>query len=568
VLVVERAGEHALHEVRGGADVTLIIISSSRRSVRPVTGGVFATLPQITFAAPYVARTGTVRTVNSGGDLQAAITAAVPGDVIVLEAGAVFAGNFTFPDKTGGGGDIYVVSSTVHAGTFTTPAGRRLTSGAQTATIRHVGSGNVSPVISTTGSGRTGWRFVGITVDTPPSSTYDLNTLIRLGNPDEPSVANYPGRFVFDRCRVLGRPLQNIRRAFWVMGPEFGLYDAQVLDINTGVSDGDSQCVLFTSAASAGLIDNCELSGATEQVVLGGLDANVIADTTVVPQDIIVRRSYLHHNAYQDEDEGGVEWNGRDYSTKNGYETKAGRRVSFVDSVIGRHLGKDQQFAMTIKSDRNATRVTPCEDVTIRNIKMLDVMAVIQTRGFDDDPTSARLQRITVDNLAVLRARATTRITPRIVQCTGWGRQLEFSRITAILPATNDNSVMTFVDPDPGAVMRDLRIRNSIFGAAYGMQIPGNVDYGIADTVAGERTLSGLVLVGRPSGPYSSFNSPGAYPANAAAVGFTSYSNSTSDDLTLTGGSPVKGLIGGADPGCDIATLNAATAGCITGDWS
>ena len=39
--------------------------------------------------------------VPAGGDLQAAIYAAVPGDTITLAAGAVFTGQFFFPEKNG-----------------------------------------------------------------------------------------------------------------------------------------------------------------------------------------------------------------------------------------------------------------------------------------------------------------------------------------------------------------------------------------------------------------------------------------------------------------------------------
>ncbi len=41
------------------------------------------------------------RTSNQGGDLQAAINAAQPGDTILLQAGATFTGNFTLPAKSG-----------------------------------------------------------------------------------------------------------------------------------------------------------------------------------------------------------------------------------------------------------------------------------------------------------------------------------------------------------------------------------------------------------------------------------------------------------------------------------
>ncbi|MGH9311546.1 MAG: hypothetical protein ACRD1U_19365, partial [Vicinamibacterales bacterium] len=41
------------------------------------------------------------RLVRKGENLQAVLTAALPGDVIELEAGAEFAGNFVLPVKSG-----------------------------------------------------------------------------------------------------------------------------------------------------------------------------------------------------------------------------------------------------------------------------------------------------------------------------------------------------------------------------------------------------------------------------------------------------------------------------------
>ena len=49
-------------------------------------------------------------TVNAGGDLQAAIDAARPGDTILIAAGAVFTGNYTLPAK---GGTAYITISSV-----------------------------------------------------------------------------------------------------------------------------------------------------------------------------------------------------------------------------------------------------------------------------------------------------------------------------------------------------------------------------------------------------------------------------------------------------------------------
>src|ERR1700751_3366821 len=64
-----------------------------------------------TFDTAYAAPGGATLHVGAGGDLQAVLDRAQPGDTIVLEAGATFTGPFTLPNKTSGSGWIYVVSS-------------------------------------------------------------------------------------------------------------------------------------------------------------------------------------------------------------------------------------------------------------------------------------------------------------------------------------------------------------------------------------------------------------------------------------------------------------------------
>src|SRR5687767_8873221 len=60
-------------------------------------------LPRVYLDTACPTTTGAVFNLNSGGDLQFALNAAQPGDTIVLQAGAVFTGNFTMPAKSGNG---------------------------------------------------------------------------------------------------------------------------------------------------------------------------------------------------------------------------------------------------------------------------------------------------------------------------------------------------------------------------------------------------------------------------------------------------------------------------------
>src|ERR1043166_6922409 len=74
--------------------------------------------------------------VPSGGDLQAAINNAAPGDTIILDAGATYRGPFTLPKKTG---DLYITIQSSRAAEIT---GR--VSPSQSNLLAQIGSGIAS----------------------------------------------------------------------------------------------------------------------------------------------------------------------------------------------------------------------------------------------------------------------------------------------------------------------------------------------------------------------------------------------------------------------------------------
>src|SRR5438445_12179875 len=63
--------------------------------------GLSPELPRVVLDTTLVPPTGKTIAVAGGGDGQAALNAAQPGDVITLVAGATFTGSFTLPHKLG-----------------------------------------------------------------------------------------------------------------------------------------------------------------------------------------------------------------------------------------------------------------------------------------------------------------------------------------------------------------------------------------------------------------------------------------------------------------------------------
>lgn len=69
---------------------------------------------------------GEIRSVGAGGNLQAALNAALPGDVILLEPGALFRGRYTLPAKDNPQG-LFITVRSAAADEALPPAGTRIT---------------------------------------------------------------------------------------------------------------------------------------------------------------------------------------------------------------------------------------------------------------------------------------------------------------------------------------------------------------------------------------------------------------------------------------------------------
>src|SRR5437773_11887145 len=98
-------------------------------------------------AALAAAGSGSTVTVRATDDLQRALNDAKPGDTILLERGATFAGNFVLPARASdGGGRVITLRSEGEASA--TPEGERMTPDAA-APFAKIHSPNGSPALAT-----------------------------------------------------------------------------------------------------------------------------------------------------------------------------------------------------------------------------------------------------------------------------------------------------------------------------------------------------------------------------------------------------------------------------------
>src|SRR5262249_3876553 len=145
--------------------------------------------------------------VPDGGDLQGALDTAELGDVIELQAGATYTGNFLLPNKTTGTGWIYIRSSSYAS---LPPPGTRVAP-AHAALMATIVSPNSQPALSTD-PGAHHYRLIGLEVSFTPSVTLNY-ALVQLGGGNSTSLDQVPHDLIIDRCYLHGRPTTESFRA-------------------------------------------------------------------------------------------------------------------------------------------------------------------------------------------------------------------------------------------------------------------------------------------------------------------------------------------------------------------
>ena len=316
---------------------------------------------------------GTTISVPAGGDLQAAIDRAVPGDTIELEAGATYVGHFTLPKKDG---DAVI---TIRTGGAAIAEDKRVTP-ADAAGFAKLKAANYEPVIQTA-AGAHHWRLLLLELQGSAEGDRDL---VLLGDGRQ-SAAGVPHDLVVDRCYIHGDAATGQRRCV-------GLQSAATSIVNSHISDckrvgAEAQAIAGWNGPGPFVITNNYLEGAGENVMFGGADPAI---KDLVPSDITISNNTIAKPAA---------WHGERWEVKNLLELKNARRVRITGNTIEYNWVAGQAGYAVLFTVRNQDGGCPwCEvsDVTFENNVVRHASGGVNILGTDNNHPSKQVHDIIV----------------------------------------------------------------------------------------------------------------------------------------------------------------------------
>jgi len=505
-------------------------------------------LPRTYVDTTYVLPTGgTTYQVNVGDNLQAIIDLAEPGDVIQLQAGATFTGNFKLPKKTGDDW-IYIVSSQLNR----LPEGARV--GPEDAVhMARIVSPNSDPALMTM-FGAHHYRIAGIEISVE-AANYNLILLgYGLQQYTDPlwtkasadTLDKLPHHITFDRVYLHSTSdVNRSRTGILADGRYIAVVDSHIANFK---DTSDAQAICVWSGQGPYKIANNYLEATGENIMFGGEDPK-IAD--LVPSDIEIRgNDFFKPLIWQQEDL---------WKVKNLFELKNAQRVLFSGNRLENNWVDGQAGTAVLFTVRNQSGGAPwsvVQDVTFENNIIRNAVNGFAITGEDDLQDSQQTKRILIRNniLQDISRGFFTISTPAYE-----------GKRHPVLDLTINNNLLLFSGMGNEAVRLQspfIQVQNFVFEN----NILAHGDYGlnISDERALDYSFGNNVIVLNPGERIyawylANFNS--AYPNNFKAdgmgnVGFIDYDQG---NYRLSDLCPHKGAgTDGKDVGPDFDVLLAA----------
>lgn len=506
--------------------------------------GVEPELPRLFINTTYVPPTGgRAITVNAGGNFQDALNQAQYGDVIMLQAGATFTGNFRLPAKTGSG---WIVVRSSAPDSSLPPQGTRINP-TYSSVMPKLVTPNGNPVIDAA-DGAHHFRFIGVEFTLAPSVP-GMTNLIVMGDNDQTSLSQLAHNIIFDRVYIHGNATANLRRGIAFNSAYSAVIDSYISDCHE--IGRDSQAILVWNNPGPIKIVNNYLEGAGENFMSGGADPRIV---NLVPSDIEFRRNYCFKPLSWKVDDPS--YAGRHWSVKNLFELKNAQRVLVEGNVFENNWADAQVgfgILFTTRNDEGTAPWSVVQDVTFINNIVRHSGSGVNINGFDDLQPSNKTRRIRISNNLFddINGPRWGLADGRLFQLISGPFDVTIEHNTAF--QTNHIAMVDGETPAIGFVFRNNLMPNNQYGffgsgrgtgtEALGYYFPNSV-------------FTKNVIVG---GNISYYPANNFFPATIGSVGFVDFD---AKNYRLNPSSPYKNAgTDGKDIGCDFDVLNAAISG-------
>jgi hypothetical protein len=310
------------------------------------------------------------------------LDAARPGDVILLDPGTTYTGNFVLPAKDG---DEYItVQTAIDAERIGSGNGRVTPSDAPL--LAKIVSPNSAPAVRT-GAGAHHWRLTLLEI-----AGNGGGDLVRLGDSGaaQNRLEQVPHHLVLDRCYIHGDPKNGQKRGVTLNSASTSLVNSYVSDI--GLRGQETQAAGGWNGPGPFLIENNYLEAAGVNVMFGGTDPSIRG---IVPADIQIRRNHFSKK---------LTWRNGPWVVKNLFELKNARRVTVEWNLFEHNwLHAQQGYAILLKSwnQDGGAPWSIVEDVVVRHNIIRHVASAFNILGRSYDKPAELARRISIeDNLA------------------------------------------------------------------------------------------------------------------------------------------------------------------------
>lgn len=315
-------------------------------------------------------------TVGPGGNLQQAINSASAGDTIALAPGAVFAGSFTLPAKSG---DAVITIRTAGDAGLPGDGGRVSPANAGAlAIVRAAGSG----AAIRTAAGAHHWRLMLLEVQ-----GIGGGDLIALGDGSsaQTSLAQVAHHLTVDRLYIHGDAVKGQKRGIALNGASTAVTGSYISDIK--LVGQDSQAICGWNGPGPFAITNNYLEAAGENIMFGGSDPAI---PNLVPADITVADNYVTKQ---------LSWRAEKWSVKNLIELKNARRVAITGNTFEHNWEGGQPGFAIVFTVRNQDGKCPwcqVDHVAFERNILRHSAAGIKILGFDNNHPSQQTQAILI----------------------------------------------------------------------------------------------------------------------------------------------------------------------------